>query len=175
MSLRYLISLISATIVLGIFSGCKTNEANYRAAYEAAKQKQEEDSGVSGTIYDRIRQESINSRLIVDGDSIPMSTVNVRLTANCQPETPLEQYGVAVAQFKQLFNAKAMMNRLRENGYSGAAIVENAEPLYYVIAASSANADSIPELYHKILNDKKIVTKSPFPWVLKPAHFPYWK
>lgn len=175
MKFQYVITMISAAIILSGVTSCKTNEANYRAAYEAAKQKQEEDSGISGTIYERIRQESINSRLIVDGDSIPMSTVNVRLTANCQPETPLAQYGIAVAQFKQLFNAKAMMNRLRENGYPGAAIVENAEPLYYVIAASAADADSIPELYHKVLNDKKIVTKSPFPWVLKPSHFPYRK
>ncbi len=175
MKLRYTFSLLCTAILLSCTTGCKTTEANYRAAYEAAKQKQEEDSGISGTIYDRIRQESVSSRLIVDGDSIPMSTVNVRLTANCQPETPLAQYGIAVAQFKQLFNAKAMMNRLRENGYGGAAIVENAEPLYYVIAASASDADSIPELYNKVLNDKRIVKKSPFPWVLKPAHFPYWK
>ena len=35
--------------------GCKTNEANYRQAYEVAVNKSRESSGVDSTIYSRKR------------------------------------------------------------------------------------------------------------------------
>lgn len=77
-------SLIIAVIAtIAMLSGCKTSEANYRAAYQAAKEKSDENSGIDDTIYDRIRKEAISSRLIVGTDSIPLSTVNVRLTEGC--------------------------------------------------------------------------------------------
>ncbi|WP_290393071.1 hypothetical protein, partial [uncultured Muribaculum sp.] len=54
--------IIAAIAAIAMLSGCKTSEANYRAAYQAAKEKSDENSGIDDTIYDRIRKEAISSR-----------------------------------------------------------------------------------------------------------------
>lgn len=165
-------SLIIAVIAaIAMLSGCKTSEANYRAAYQAAKEKSDENSGIDDTIYDRIRKEAISSRLIVGTDSIPLSTVNVRLTEGCGTPEQFKPYSIVVNQFKQVFNAKSLMNRLRDNGHN-AIVVETAEPLYYVIAGSYETAEEAAAAYHKIKSDKNIVLKEPFPWILRPVRLP---
>lgn len=82
MKLTTRIAMIIVAAFAVTITSCKTTEANYRAAYEAAKQKTEESRGIEGTIYEKIRNEVIDSRLIVEGDSIPMMTVNVKIAAS---------------------------------------------------------------------------------------------
>lgn len=163
---------MTAVSVAVIFTGCKTNESNYRAAYEAARQKNEETRGIEGTVYEQIRKEAIDSRLIVDGDSIPMSTVNVKIAAGSTTPEQVKKYSVVINQFKQIFNARSQMERLRANGWPDAFILETAEPLYYVVAATDDDGEKAAELYARVLKDKSIVLKSPFPWLLQPARFP---
>ena len=82
-----------------------------------------------------------------------------------------QPYAIVVNQFKQVFNAKSLMNRLRDNG-NNAIVVETAEPLYYVIAGSYETAEEAAAAYHKIKSDKNIVLKEPFPWILRPVRLP---
>lgn len=164
--------LLAAIVLTTVMTGCKTTEANYRAAYEAAKEKKIEAGGIDGTIYDRIRNEAIESRLIVNGDSIPLSTVNVKVAAATTTTDSVRQYSIVVNGFKQIFNAKSMMNRLKSQGYQNAFVLETAEPLYYVVAASYATPEEAAHAYRRLVADDKVVTKSPYPWLLKPARFP---
>lgn len=166
------IALVALTAFTITATSCKTNEANYRAAYEAAKQKNEDSRGIEGTIYEKIRNGAIDSRLIVDGDSIPMMTVNVKIAAETATSEQVKKYSVVINQFKQIFNAKSQMTRLRENGYPDAFVLETAEPLYYVVATTTDNGEEARQSYIKIQKDKSIVLKSPFPWILQPSSLP---
>ncbi|MBD5267914.1 MAG: hypothetical protein HDS41_07070 [Bacteroides sp.] len=159
-------------VMLLVASGCKTTEANYRAAYEVAKEKSADKSPVDGTVYDQMRREAIDSRLIVSGDSLPMLTVQVATVPEYSTPESVKQYSVVVNQFKQVFNAKSQVARLRESGYPGALLVVTAEPLYYVVAESVATPDEAAAAFKKVMEDKNIVKKSPFPWILRPATYP---
>lgn len=172
MKLTSKIAVIAAAVIAIAATSCKTNESNYRAAYEAAKQKNEESKGIEGTVYEKIRNEAIDSRLIVDGDSIPMMTVNVKIAATTATPDQVKKYSVVINQFKQIFNARSQMERLRANGYPDAFLLETAEPLYYVVAATTDDGEEAKRYYTKITKDKTIPLKSPFPWILRPARYP---
>lgn len=164
--------LIAACVAALAFTGCKTTEANYKAAYEAAKQKNEETRGIEGTVYEKIRNEAIESRLIVKNDSIPMSTVQVKIARQTASPDSVKRYSLVVNQFKQVFNATSQMNRLRSEGYPEAFLLETAEPLYYVVASSFDSPEEASAAYKKIIADKSVTMKAPFPWILRPARFP---
>ncbi len=166
------ILLAAGCIASMTFVSCKTNEANYRAAYEAVKEKTETDSGIEGTIYERIRKESVQSRTIVGRDTIPTMTVAVKCVAGVSVPDDVKQYNIAVSQFKQVFNAKSLVDRLRSEGYDSATLVVTAEPLYFVIAATTSSPEEAAAAYEIICADKRIFTKTPYPLLLKPQRYP---
>ena len=172
MKLTTRIAMIIVAAFAVTITSCKTTEANYRAAYEAAKQKTAESRGIEGTIYEKIRNEAIDSRLIVEGDSIPMMTVNVKIAASTTTPDIVKRYSVVVNQFKQIFNAKSQMSRLRENGYPDAFVLETAEPLYYVVATTTDDGQEAKKAYTNIRKDKLVVLRQPFPWILTPTRLP---
>lgn len=172
MKLTTRLTIFAMTALAIGMTSCKTNESNYRAAYEAAKQKNEESRGIENTVYEKIRNEAVNSRLIVDGDTIPMMTVNVKIAQSTTTPEQVKRYSLVINQFKQIFNARSQMNRLRENGYPDAFVLETGEPLYYVVAATTDDSEEAQKTYMKIQKDKSVVIRSPFPWLLIPATFP---
>lgn len=156
---------------LALLTGCKTTEANYRQAYEAAVAHRDESTGLDSTIYSRIRNSATTSSLVVDGDSLPMRTEYIGVTKEGGIErSDLKRYNVVVGQFKQIFNARQMRERLLNSGYEGAFIVHTREPLYYVVTATSDNPADILAAWRKVTGDRSIVLREPLPFVLRPAH-----
>lgn len=172
MIMKRILLISCCAAILWAATGCKTTEANYKAAYEMAKEKSAEKSPVDGTIYEQMRREAIDSRLVVNGDSIPMVTAQISVVPGYSTPQSVKRYSVVVNQFKQVFNAKSQVDRLRAAGYPDALLVVTAEPLYYVVAASADTPEDIAGQFKKVADDKSIVKKSPFPWVLRPASYP---
>lgn len=163
--------LIAAIIALGAIS-CKTTEENYRKAYEAASAQQRESTGLDSTIYGRIRNQAVTSRLTVGGDSLPLRREYIGYTdGGGSSRENVRRYNVVVGQFKQVFNARQMRQRLIDGGYEGAMIVHTREPLYYVIAASVPTPDEALAAWRRITSDRSLVLKSPLPFILTPASF----
>lgn len=154
-----------------LVTACKTNENNYRKAYETVMEKNRENSGVDSTIYARIRNSAQTSELVAGVDSMPMRTEYIGYTAEggASRET-VRRYNVVVGQFKQVFNARQMRARLQASGYEGAFIVNTREPLYYVCTATTTSSDSIAAEYRRVKADKSIVLREPLPFILRPAH-----
>ncbi len=157
-----LIAIITAT---AIFTGCKTTEENYRAAYELATKK--DNSGIDSTIYSRIRREARPQKVVIDGDTIAMRSEYVKLTPGYREGIVFGPYNVVIAQFKQLFNAKSVMKRAIEAGYTNAFIVETREPLYYVVAVSVSTPAEARTQLEKIEVNPPVVQKDPCPFILK--------
>lgn len=170
--MKRILLIYCCAAIMWAATGCKTTEANYKAAYEMAKEKSAEKSPVDGTIYEQMRREAIDSRLIVSGDSIPMVTAQVTIVPGYSTPQSVKQYSVVVNQFKQVFNAKSQVDRLRAARYPDALLVATAEPLYYVVAASADSPEEIAAQFKKVAADKSIVKKAPFPWILRPASYP---
>ena len=157
--------LIGTVITLTALTGCKTSEQNYRQAYEIARNANTE--GIDSTIYARIRQEAVPSAVLADGDTIKMQTEFVTPFNDGQAPASTKAYGVVAGQFKQIFNAKAMRNRLHTSGYPDAYIVQTREPLYYVVTADFDNVDQAAAFMKKISTDSSLGLRTPFPWILK--------
>jgi len=168
---RLILSTILAVLTL---TGCKTTEANYRAAYETAKERADT-GGLDSTVYARIRQEARPGTVKVGNDTMPLVTQHVKPTPvdgeTDNGVTGLSRYNIVVAQFKQIFNAKSMVRRLKENGYPDAMIVETREPLYYVVASTHNDAASALRGLETIKAQPPLTLRDPFPWVLQPASF----
>lgn len=163
-----LICLLLSTMVYS----CKTSEKNYREAYEktmAARQARES-GDIDSTIYGRVRRDFGSHQLVVAGDTVEVKVQHVKVTADGGgiPES-LMRYSVVVGQFKQLFNARSLRERLFEAGYPAAFVVETAEPYYYVIAGSYNLAEDAVKELRRIEADAPVAMKKPLPFILQRA------
>lgn len=164
---RILLTLLAVLVLVG----CKTTEANYRAAYETAAAHARESAGLDSTIYGRIRSRATNSVLAVGADSLPLRTERIVYTKDeGATRQSLHRYNIVVGQFKQIFNARQMRQRLISEGYDSAMIVNTAEPLYYVISRSVATPEEAKEAFERVKTDPKLVLRDPMPFILRPAH-----
>ncbi len=167
--MRNLLLIIAAALVA--LSACKTTEENYRKAYETAKEAGK-DKPLSENIYTKMRNEARPGQVILGSDTLPLRGEFVKITKE-QPGAPsvLANYCVVVAQFKQLFNANSMRQRLVDAGYVDAMIVETREPLYYVVIRGCSNAADAVKLLKQLRENPPIRLRDPFPWVLTPSRF----
>lgn len=164
--------LLCLLAACALFSACKTTEENYRKAYEAAAIQQRESSGVDSTIYGRIRNSAVRSMLTVGTDSLPLRKEYVGYTdGGGSSRDNVLRYCVVVGQFRQVFNARQMRQRLIDNGYPEAMIVHTREPLYYVVAASVSTPEEALQAWRRVTSDKNLVLRDPMPFILTPARF----
>ena len=163
--LVYLIILVGAFLLPG---GCKTTEANYRQAYEKAIAGRDEVMDIDSTIYGRVRRQMTEQTVTGrDGKKIVVKSQLVKVTPDGGgiPEK-LREYNVVVGQFKQLFNAKSLRERLVDNGYPETFVVQTAEPYYYVVLISRADVNQASDALADFEKAKVIPMKSPCPFIL---------
>ena len=150
-------------------TSCKTTEANYRAAYEMALQKDKE--GIDDDTYTLIKQNEKPREFVFQGDTLRVITESVIITKNVgNDDAKLTRYKVAIGSFRQVFNAKAMKGRISDKGYN-AFIVETAEPSYYVIASACDTQEQAKEVIACLQADKSIILRLPYPCILEPIKY----
>ena len=129
--------------LLCALASCKTTEKNYREAYERASAQDSMRLSFDETIYGRHRRAVINQQLVMGDDTVNVRRISVRITKDGGGiRENLKAYCVVAGEFKQLFNARSLRERLVGHGYPGAFLVETAEPYYYIVAASYDNLSS---------------------------------
>ena len=162
-------SLILLSVILGLgMTGCKTTEANYRAAYEQAKTGREENDGLDNTIYNAIRKQATTSTQAIDNRQVQVKRERVKINESTVQGEKLASYYLLVGQFKQLFNARSLCSRIKEAGYPTATILVTAEPLYY-IGIPAENLGEAVKLSDTFATDSPIPMKSPYPLVFQPV------
>ncbi|MDE5608603.1 MAG: hypothetical protein K2I64_06695 [Muribaculaceae bacterium] len=160
--------LIFPFLLILFLGGCRTTEANYRAAYEKAKAHRDSWNGIDGTVYDEIRRQSRPSTVMAAGVEIPAVTVRVK-AVDGQSDEPLAGRYVVAAQFKQLFNARSLCRRLRDAGYDDACLLVTAEPLYYVAVGAPASDQELADIFLRLKSESPVALSDPYPMLLLPA------
>lgn len=160
---KYIYVFLFGVIAIVAVTSCKTTEANYRTAYEKAVNR--------GMDTDEADVESIETAFVVSGgDTIPVavrmlspvddgsagngrpvSNVGSAVSGGSMSDAAMKAYGVAVARFRQQFNALSMRDALRDAGYSGAVVVKAPDSYCYVVAVSF---DTAAEAYRKLADIK---------------------
>lgn len=167
---KYAVPLTLLAIAACI-SSCKTTEKNYRQAYERAVTQDSTRLSFDETIYGRHRRAVTEQQLVVGKDTIDVRRIRVRVTPDGGGiRENLKTYCVIAGGFKQLFNARSLRQRLVDNGYPGAFLIETAEPYYYIVASGHEN---LIEARSKL---DSLTTTPPFrlpaaPFILMPRPF----
>lgn len=129
---RFLPSLALICVVL-FSGGCKPTENNYRAAYDAAKNKREKANEEQFVPTTGLLNDEGISMKVVEGDTLYVT--RDRLSRNIDNPDLLKTYNVAVGVYKMNTNAKAQAQALADKGYPAFA-VQTTGDRWYAIAAS---------------------------------------
>lgn len=161
--------LMIMSVVALIASACKTNENNYRAAYEKAKERHTE-TGDSVTTA-AFRDSQMPKDMTIDGVTLPVMTFPAMAVKETDADAPqMQRYCVVAGRFRQIFNAGSMRDRLRGLGYGDAFVMQDRDGNYYVVAGTAAVPKAASELIDRLKNDNSVVLRQPFPFVVRPAH-----
>lgn len=159
--------IISIAAVALAVTACKPTEESYRKAYETAKNR--DTDPIEETIYNKIRQRARPQQMVVGADTLDYKVEPVTLTdSGAVIRKYVKPYNIVVGQFKQIFNAKAMRDRLIAQDYK-AFIVNTAEPLYYVVATTCETPAEALKALNSVKSDSGLILRDPFPWVLHPT------
>ncbi len=161
---------LAACALMLLTASCKTTEQDYQRAYDrtinAADSTRTE---FSETIYGRYRRAVRDELIKIGNDTINSRIINVSLTKDGGGTADnFKRYCVVAAEFKQLFNANSMRERLVENGKE-AFLVETPEPFYYVIAGSFSEIQPALDLIKELRSQKLIKFKEPAPYLMQPS------
>lgn len=164
---RKSVALLGVVLLLLFASSCKTTQANmydaYAKAIEGEKAKNQEDDDLPGNT-----KQMGHSTVMLNGkDSIDVTSKYLYITKDGGGiKENIRRYNVVVGQFKQLFNAKSMRERLADDGYPGCFVAESTEPYYYVIVRGYDNINEAADMLRKVEKDKKFNFKKPLPFII---------
>lgn len=159
---KFIIAIGCALAAGCVFTGCKTTEANYSAAYEIARQKR--DAGLTAEEVEGMKREAAIAGTVYKGDSIPLKGMYVKRIEGAEARP----YTVVVASFKQLFNSRSVMKRLKEGGWEAPVLLQSPrDEVYYVGAQTSASLDSAVSALRRIEKDPPLQMKAPCPFIIR--------
>lgn len=163
-SLAY-VCVASAMPALALLS-CKTTEENYRAAYEKAIEAQNDSTSLESTIYGAQRRRVVEATVNTAEGSVEVRRARVRVTDGTGSPDDLHQYNVVVGQFKQVFNAKSLRQRLVDKGFDKTFVVETSEPYYYIVVGSFDSAAEAQDAMNEFKTKNVITMRDELPFVL---------
>ncbi len=157
-----------AAALLLYTAACKTNEANYRSAYEAAKEKQlTGDSLTDKGLLDQQRPKP----MVFGSDTLLCRTEYIGYTRDGGADldkSKVKKFCVTVGKFKQVFNARSMRERLLSHGYPRAMVLHNNMKEYYVVANTTGNAHEASLMVDSVKADTALTLRAPY--ILLPGH-----
>lgn len=147
-----------------LLTACYTTEENYKAAYDKAKERTRENMG--GTIYDMSQAERVRATEIINGDSVRLLRSYFNVVDDKYEAT--KKYGVVVAEFDQLLNARSYRDRLKQNeGFQSYVVYTNREKKYCVVAQAYDEKESAALFIRNIKQHMKMKVLVPRPYILQ--------
>ena len=147
-----------------LFTACYTTEENYKAAYDKAKERTRENMG--GTIYDMSQAERVRATEIINGDSVRLLRSYFNVVDDKYENT--KKFGVVVAEFDQLLNARSYRDRLKQNeGFQSYVVYTNREKKYCVVAQAYDEKEPAALFIRNIKQHMKMKVLVPRPYILQ--------
>lgn len=147
-----------------LLTACYTTEENYKAAYDKAKERTRENMG--GTIYDMSQAERVRATEIINGDSVRLLRSYFNVVDDKYEAT--KKYGVVVAEFDQLLNARSYRDRLKQNeGLQSYVVYTNREKKYCVVAQAYDEKEPAALFIRNIKQHMKMKVLVPRPYILQ--------
>ncbi|GHT55659.1 hypothetical protein FACS189451_07280 [Bacteroidia bacterium] len=164
----YLLGFLVICILFTLDS-CKSKESAYKAAYEAAKQRemQEEDvTDVTPVEKPKVSYSSPSSSSSSSSWNSPAVVQKERITIVDGSAASLQQYNVVIGSFTNKTNATSLKERMTKQGYN-AFLAQNDKGMYRVIvatfsnrASAAAERDRIKDKYYPDFQDAWLLDKN---------------
>jgi cell division protein FtsN len=145
----YLIGLSISMLI--IFGSCKSKQSAYKAAYEAAKQKEIE------TVDEVVPVQKPKPQ------TPPSTSFTVQKEKVTVLDGTIKQFNVVVGSFANKTNAVSLKARMEKDGYT-VYLAQNSRDMYRVIvatfddkASAAAERDSIKDKYYPNFQDAWIL------------------
>ena len=147
-----------------LLTACYTTEENYKAAYDKAKERTRENMG--GTIYDMSQAERVRATEIINGDSVRLLRSYFNVVDDKYENTT--KFGVVVAEFDQILNARSYRDRLKQNeGFQSYVVYTNREKKYCVVAQAYDEKEPAALFIRNIKQHMKMKVLVPRPYILQ--------
>lgn len=147
-----------------LLTACYTTEENYKAAYDKAKERTRENMG--GTIYDMSQAERVRATEIINGDSVRLLRSYFNVVDDKYENT--KKFGVVVAEFDQILNARSYRDRLKQNeGFQSYVVYTNREKKYCVVAQAYDDKEPAALFIRNIKQHMKMKVLVPRPYILQ--------
>lgn len=147
-----------------LLTACYTTEENYKAAYDKAKERTRENMG--GTIYDMSQAERVRATEIINGDSVRLLRSYFNVVDDKYENT--KKFGVVVAEFDQILNARSYRDRLKQNeGFQSYVVYTNREKKYCVVAQAFDEKEPAVLFIRNIKQHMKMKVLVPRPYILQ--------
>ena len=147
-----------------LLTACYTTEENYKAAYDKAKERTRENMG--GTIYDMSQAERVRATEIINGDSVRLLRSYFNVVDDKYENT--KKFGVVVAEFDQILNARSYRDRLNQNeGFQSYVVYTNREKKYCVVAQAYDEKEPAALFIRNIKQHMKMKVLVPRPYILQ--------
>lgn len=157
-------SLLYCITLALLLTACYTTEENYKAAYDKAKERTRENMG--GTIYDMSQAERVRATEIINGDSVRLLRSYFNVVDDKYENT--KKFGVVVAEFDQLINARSYRDRLKQNeGFQSYVVFANREKKYCVVAQAYDEKEPAALFIRNIKQHMKMKVLVPRPYILQ--------
>ncbi|MDE6445174.1 MAG: SPOR domain-containing protein [Muribaculaceae bacterium] len=122
---------IAPLLVLALFTGCKTTEKNYKAAYDVAIQKKKaENSAEELGIEGMLEQTEGPSKRVMAGATFYFESRKLKRVDTS--EVMRGRYCVVIASYKMKTNCLAQVKDMQEKGYEAFA-AQDGDGKYYVV------------------------------------------
>ena len=159
--MKHLLYCITLALLL---TACYTTEENYKAAYDKAKERTRENMG--GTIYDMSQAERVRATEIINGDSVRLLRSYFNVVDDKYENT--KKFGVVVAEFDQILNARSYRDRLKQNeGFQSYVVFANREKKYCVVAQAFDEKEPAALFLRNIKQRMKMKVLVPRPYILQ--------
>ena len=157
-------SLLYCITLALLLTACYTTEENYKAAYDKAKERARENMG--GTIYDMSQAERVRATEIINGDSVRLLRSYFNVVDDKYENT--KKFGVVVAEFDQILNARSYRDRLKQNeGFQSYVVYTNREKKYCVVAQAYDEKEPAALFIRNIKQHMKMKVLVPRPYILQ--------
>lgn len=163
--------LALSCLALLAMTSCRTTEANYRAAYEATKASQAAAESADDGLDDNTRRLlNLNNKQHQYVQIVGTDTLNITNIFAIMEEGPMEaapEFAVVANAFSQLFNARSLLKRLQDAGFTEAYIIKSRTPDYYVAAGGSDNVADIPAIRDALAKAGNPGSRKGFPAIVR--------
>lgn len=153
--MKKFIQVITLLIAV-ILPSCKPTEKGYKTAYDAALGKREAARADIDVNLPEGALQQVDGPQLKEVDGVKVYILNQRIKPAEGNITLPGSYNVAVGMYKMNTNSKAQAAALKEDGYE-AFSAEDAEGIFYTIAASFQNLSEAVKFYQKYQSGKNKV------------------